>query len=149
MDKTSKVSETAQLSAPVTAQDQVIQCEITIGLEKGQYVYSAHKKSLGLPTTAEFKGRGYVLVGSLVEPPPTRKVEEGMPISWIHEGQVRLTQEIRITDPESFQLVLRVYAQICDGKTCHEFTDVVVSDGEMTTMMDFRGNFESSPSLHD
>jgi len=54
-----------------------------------------------------------------------------------------------MTDPKNFQLVLRVYAQICDDRTCHEFTDVVASDGGMTTMMDFQGDFESSPSLRD
>ena len=70
-----------------------------------------------------------------------------MPASWIHEGNVQLTQNIRVTDPEQFQLVLRVYSQICDKASCHEFTDVVVSDGKTTTMMDCQGSFESLPSL--
>jgi hypothetical protein len=148
MDKISRVNEIARLPEPVTTRDQVIQCRIAIELEKDHYTYSAHKTSLGLPTTAEFRGQGYALVGSLDEPPPTRKEEEGMgETSWIHKGQVQLAQSIRVTDLERFQLVLRVYLQICDDRSCHEFTDVVVADGKSTAMMDFQGDFKSTPSL--
>ena len=69
--------------------------------------------------------------------------------SWIHKGQVQLTQSIRVTDPEEFQLVLRVYFQICDDRSCHEFTDVVVADGKSTAMMDFQGDFKSTRFLRD
>jgi len=147
MDKISTVSEIAHLSAPVTTEGQVIQCEIEIGLEDGKYSYSSHKKSLGLPTRAEFRGQGYTLEGPLLEPPPARKEEPDMSASWIHKGKVRLTQVIRVTDPERFQLILRVYAQICDETTCHEFTDIVVSDGRTTELMDYQGVFESAPPL--
>jgi len=147
MDEISQVSEIAHLSEPVRAEGQVLRCEISVDLEEGQYSYSAHRKSLGLPTTTEFRGRGYVLEGPLLEPPPTRVEHAGMPTSWVHRGRLRLTQAIRVTDPEAFELILRVYAQICDDRTCHEFTDVVVSDGKTTELMDYQGSFESAPPL--
>ncbi len=134
-------SDLAMLSAPVVDRDQLVECVTTIRLPEGKHVYSVHRQSVGRPTQAEFRGTGYELVGELLEPEPRR--EEGpLGMDWILEGEVSLRQTLRVTDPKRFYLLLHVYAQVCDDRSCHEFRAMVATEGRGTEFTEFQGRFE-------
>ena len=52
---------------------------------------------------------------------------------------------IRVTDVETFQLLMQIYAQVCDEDGCHEFRAVVGSDGLETHFSEYRGRFGRQP----
>ena len=58
-----------------------------------------------------------------------------------------LTQTIQITDPEKFHMVIQVYAQVCDDKSCHEFRATLENNGADEPFQDYRGNFDEQPKL--
>lgn len=135
-------SDVARLSEEVSGKGQRLNCSVAINLPPGRHIYSAHKKSLGVPTRVEFRGTGYRLIGRLTEPEP----EPSAGGDWILEGQVELKQEIEITKPQEFQMLLQVYAQVCDDESCHEFRAILQNDGGVE-FFEFRGDFDRQPKL--
>ncbi|MGK0185874.1 MAG: serine protease Do [Verrucomicrobiales bacterium] len=140
-------SEVARLSEKVTKAGQQLQCVVTINLPSDKHVYSAHKKSVGRPTQIDFRGIGYRLVSTFTEPPPKEILDPLVGSNWILEGEVNLTQTIQITDPDNFQMVIKVYAQVCDDKSCHEFRAILENNGADESFKGFRGNFDHQPKL--
>jgi membrane-associated protease RseP (regulator of RpoE activity) len=132
----------ARLSEVPIEPGQTVRCIVTLDLPEDKYVYSAHKKSMGLPTELEFRGTGFELVGPVIEP-ISRKVEAaGLEPSWVLDGKVEFEQAIRITDLSRFQIVLRVYAQVCDADSCHEFRTLISSTPGQADFVDYRGTYE-------
>jgi hypothetical protein len=119
---------------------------VTIDLPEDKHVYSMHQSGFGVPTQLEFRGRGYELLGAAAEPEP-RKVESGalLPM-WILSGKVELRQRLRVTDAERFQLLLQIYAKVCDEERCHEFRTVVGCDGADGSFVEYRGRFHQHPA---
>jgi len=140
-------SEVARFDEPVTESGQELTCTVTINLPEGKHIYSMHRRGFGVPTQLSFRGRGYELVGSAEEPPPAKVVSEGLEPTWILEGRVELRQRIRVTDVERFQVLLQIYAQVCDEERCHEFRAVVGSDGSAGEFSEYRGRFERQPKI--
>jgi hypothetical protein len=137
-------SDLARLSGAVSQPGQELACIVTIKLPPDRHIYSVHREGFGLPTQLEFRGHGYELSGPVQEPPPRKVEDPGVEPMWILEGTVELRQLIRITDPQRFQLLLHVYAQVCDNKSCHEFRSVIVSDGRDPSFKEFHGRFDQS-----
>jgi S1-C subfamily serine protease len=135
-------SDVARLDGRVVEKGQRVKCLVAINLPPGRHIYSAHKKGVGVPTRIDFRGTGYRLVDGLLEPVPTPSADG----DWILEGRVEFVQEIEITDPQEFQMLLQVYAQVCDDSSCHEFRAVLENDGE-EEFFEFRGDFERQPQL--
>ena len=141
-------SDVARLSEPVNRTGQVLRCLVSIKLPEGKHVYSMHRKGFGIPTHLVFRGRGYELLGPAEEPDPKRLSVPGMPEDmWILEGRVEFVQRLRVTDAQRFQLLLQVYAQVCDESSCHEFRAVLGSDGSDGTFKEYRGPFERQPRI--
>ena len=135
-------SDVARLSGEALRKGQRLNCTVMINLPPGRHIYSAHRKGTGVPTRVEFRGGGYRLTGGLTEPEP-KLTADG---DWILEGQVVLEQEIEITNPEEFQMLLQVYAQVCDDKSCHEFRAILQNDGAVE-FFEFRGDFDLQAKL--
>ena len=131
-------SEVARLEENVTHAGQHLDCIVSIPLLPGRHIYSVHKKSIGLPTEVKFRGLGFRLAGGLIEPLPI-KTNQG---DWILEGDVELRQPIEITDPETFQMLLEVTAQVCDDRSCHLFHSVLQSR-EGIGFSEYDGDFKS------
>ena len=140
-------SDLARLSETVTHPGQLLSCTVSIKLPAGDHIYSVHKKGFGVPTLLDFRGHGYRLVGEVQEPPPREMADPGVTTMWVLEGDVELKQIIEVTDSDSFQLLLRVYAQVCDEERCHEFQAIIVSDGRTQGFMEFHGKFEVTPEI--
>ncbi len=140
-------SSLATLSDPVTANGQRVECVISMKLPRERHIYSVNNQGMGQPTRLEFRGRGYRLIGDLIEPPPKEMIGPNNEPSWILEGDVSLAQMIEITDHNHFQLLLHVYAQVCDAQSCHEFRAMVSSDGSSRPFREFRGRFERQPLI--
>lgn len=139
-------SEVARLTDPVERNGQVVTCEVRIALAPDEHVYSMHRKGFGVPTQLVFRGRGYEMLGETEEPEPIER--ESMPgedSMWLLEGEVVLRQRIRVTEAARFQLLLQVYAQVCDAERCHEFRAVLGSDGTDGKFTEYRGPFEQQP----
>ena len=137
-------NEVALLSERVTKKNQQVTCAVHLSLPKDKHIYSMHQKGFGLPTTVEFRGTGYQLLGPTVEPKP-KPVLGGIEPMWILEGNVSLVQEILVTDPESFFIQLDIYAQICDDRNCHELRASVYSDGSSTSFYEFTSDPDKLP----
>lgn len=137
-------SDVARLSGKVREAGQDLTCIVSLRLPAGQHVYSAHKLGFGMPTRLEFRGTGYKLAGPLHEPAPRKIVQTGLEPMWVLDGQVELRQAIRVTDPGRFQLLLRVYAQVCDDRSCHEFRAVIGNNGSDEGFTEYHGRFEEA-----
>ena len=140
-------SDIARLSERVTRAGQVVTCKISIDLPPGKHVYSVHNKGFGQPTRVDFRGEGYELVGDLSEPAPDEIGNGVTGTMWILHGNIELTQKIRITDPGQFCMFLRVYAQVCDDKSCHEFLAILENHGSDIHFSEYRGDFDQQPKL--
>ena len=140
-------SEIAFLSEKVTRLNQEMSCRVIIDLPETMHIYSAHKRGFGVPTNVTFRGRGYRLLGSLREPQPREIPGEDGESMWILDGRVELKQKIRITNPDDFSMVIDVYAQVCDDKSCHEFRAVLENVGSTEEFSEFRGDFHQLPRL--
>jgi S1-C subfamily serine protease len=137
-------NELAFLSDKITFKDQKITCTVSIRLPAGKHIYSMHHLGFGLPTTVEFRGTGYQLMGPTIEPPP-HQVQGGIEPMWVHEKDVSLRQKIVITDPDLFMIQLNVYAQVCDDRHCYELRSSIYSDGSSTHFFEFTSNSENLP----
>jgi membrane-associated protease RseP (regulator of RpoE activity) len=140
-------SKVARLSGAVTHVGQKLTCHVSIKLPEDKHIYSMHRGGVGVPTQLEFRGRGYKLLGPTVEPEPRMLAEGGLDPAWILDGEVELKQTIEVLDPASFQLLLQVYAQVCDESRCHEFRAMIGNDGSGETFSEFRGRFENQPEV--
>ncbi|NNC87895.1 MAG: PDZ domain-containing protein [Akkermansiaceae bacterium] len=140
-------TEVARLSDTVREPGQRLTCRVRIKLPEDKHIYSVHREGFGVPTYLEFRGRGYRLVGPVEEPVPRKVEESGLEPMWIHEGVVELTQAIEVTDPALFQLLVQVYAQVCDEQGCHEFRAVAGNDGSEKDFFEFRGHFDRQPEV--
>lgn len=138
-------SDLARLSGDVAEKGQELTCSVSMKVPPGWHIYSVHRKGFGMPTQLEFRGRGYQLVGAIQEPQPKKLDQEGLEPMWILEGSVEFRQIIRVTSPSDFQLVLRVYAQVCDDQSCHEFLSAIANHGSNQVFTEFRGHFEGLP----
>ena len=83
------------------------------------------------------------MIGTIEEPLPQEVSEPGLEPMWILKGDVELKQVLEVTDPNQFQLLLRVYAQVCDDKRCYEFRSIIVSDGRREHFYEYHGKFEA------
>ena len=119
-------------------------CLISMKVPPDKHIYSVHQKGFGLPTRMEFRGNGFELIGAIEEPRPRRigVGEDALEPMRVLDGTVEFRQRIRITDPKEFHLVLRVYAQVCDDRSCHEFLSVVANEGSHEGFIEFRGRFD-------
>jgi S1-C subfamily serine protease len=140
-------SSVALLSAVPIEPGQLLHCVVTIDVPAGKHIYSMQRPSLGLPTTIDFRGRGYALVGPVKEPAPHKIEAAGLDPNWVLDGKIELEQTIRITDLARFKMVLRVYAQVCDENGCHEFQAVVTHQPGEQTFADFRDRFEDEVEI--
>lgn len=140
-------SKVARLTEPVSHDGQELACVIAINVPEEKHIYSMHQKGFGVSTNVSFRGVGYELLGTTQEPSPEKVELSGMDPMWIHRGRVEFRQRIRVTDSERFQLLLQVYAQVCDEQRCHEFRAVVGSDGAQVTFTDYQGRFQSRPEI--
>jgi membrane-associated protease RseP (regulator of RpoE activity) len=145
-DKKNEKSDLAMLSAEVTKAGQKLTCVVSINLQEGDHVYSVHKKGFGLPTRLEFRGKGYKVLGGVEEPDPV-EVKDGGDVMWIHEGSLLFKQRIVVTDPDNFNLVLRVYAQVCDDQQCSELRSVISNRGQGVGFSEHRGDFDRLPVI--
>ena len=143
-------SDVARLSERVSREGQELSCLVAINLPTDKHIYSVHRKGMGQPTRVDFRGSGYRLIGSIGEPQPLEVKDPALGSSWVLHGQVELTQRIKITDPNKFHMVIRVYAQVCDDRSCHEFRAILENDGSDESFLEYRGDFEhqSRLSLH-
>lgn len=137
----------ARLSEPITEDGQVLDCVITIRLPESKHIYSVYRESFGQPTQVEFRGRGYRLLGKLEESEPVLFDDDGEEHSWILGGDVQFLQTIQVTSRRQFQLLLHVYAQVCDDRSCYEFRAMVNNDGASQTFTEFRGDFDQQPLI--
>jgi len=137
VDKEQRASKLAFLSAVPKQNGQELTLTVTIAVPTDCHVYSANQPGFGLPTKVTFRGRGFELLGALQEPPPRAVQQEGLETMWIHDGDVALSQCIRITDIAAFQMVLEVYAQVCDASSCHEFRAAVSHADGKTSFLEF------------
>lgn len=135
-------SDVARLSAIVSQRGQRLSCTVSINLPPDRHVFSAHKKGLGVPTRIGFRGSGYRLINGLTEPDPKPSADG----DWVLEGLVKFEQQIEITNPGEFQMLLQVYAQVCDDDSCHEFRALLQNDGA-EEFFEFRGDFDRQPKL--
>ena len=119
-------SDLAVLSEKVTRNGQHNKCRISIHLPSGRHIYSVHKDGIGLPTRADFRGKGFRLIGKMKEPRPTKDPHG----DWIHEGEVELEQEFEVTSVENFEMQIRISAQVCDDKSCHRLRAQLHNTGE-------------------
>ena len=136
-------SDLARLSGKVSRSGQELDCLITMKVPPDKHIYSVHQKGFGMPTQLDFRGKGFELIGAIEEPRP-RKIgvgEDALEPMWVLNGIVEFRQSIRITDPKEFHLVLRVYAQVCDDQSCHEFQSIVANDGLNEEFIEFQGRF--------
>ncbi|MDA0767990.1 MAG: PDZ domain-containing protein [Verrucomicrobia bacterium] len=138
-------SEIARLTAKPTRPGQRITALLTIKLPHDKHIYSMHRRSLGVPTQLEFRGKGFKLIGPTEEPPPKKFDEDSVAPSWILDGEVQLKQILEVTNPDDFQLLIQIYAQVCDEQHCHEFRAVVENDGTEPFFTDYRGHFDRQP----
>jgi membrane-associated protease RseP (regulator of RpoE activity) len=145
-DKEAEKSNLAVLSEDVSKEGQEITCVVSMNLEPENHVYSMHKKGFGLPTKLEFRGAGFVLLGSAEEPIPQKR-GKGEDVMWVHKGSVLFKQKIKVTDPEKFHLVLRAYAQICDEQRCSELMAVITNQAEGSGFTEYRGDFDQLPVI--
>lgn len=136
-------SNLAHLSEPAASEGQILSCRILLRLPKGKHIYSAHRVGFGLPTQFDFRGTGFDRVGEIREPSPTLVSQSNLDPMWTLSGTVAFEQLIKITDPDTFHLYLKLYAQVCDDRSCHELTSIVECDGQTTVFYDYAGDFES------
>jgi hypothetical protein len=139
------VSDVARLSDKVVEAGQELTCIVSIPLPPDKHVYSMHRIGFGVPTQLEFRGGGFELVGPTEEPVPRKIVQADLEPMWVLDGTVELRQTIRITDPARFQLLLQVYAQVCDDHRCHEFRAILGNDGSDQAFFEFQGRFDRRP----
>ena len=140
-------SEIARLTAKPTRPGQRITALLTIKLPPDKHIYSMHRRGLGVPTQLEFRGKGFKLIGPTEEPPPKIFGEDSVEPSWILDGEVQLQQILEVTNPDDFQLLIQIYAQVCDDESCHEFRAVVENDGTEESFTDYRGHFDRQPKI--
>ncbi len=143
-DKESEKSDLAALSGEVKKARQELTCSVSMNLQEGDHIYSVHKKGFGLPTRLEFRGTGFELLGDIDEPEPIKKQDSAL-VMWMHQGTLLFKQKIVVTDPDNFNLVLRVYAQVCDDKRCSELRSVISNQGKGVIFTEYRGEFDSLP----
>jgi S1-C subfamily serine protease len=142
-----KVSEIARLSETVHSKGQTIECVFIVKIPEGKYVYSVHKKSLGIPTSIIFRGAGYELAGKLEEPKPILDELEGIEASWIHKAILVIKQKIVITDPKAFTLFAKLDAQLCDKSHCYQLNAVVYNNGEQVNFSEYLGHFNKKKTV--
>lgn len=140
-EKDQKYTDLATLSDTVKENGQMLTCTIKINIPKGQHIYSVHQKGMGVPSDLQFRGRGYKLVGRIEEPPPRKIDQPGLDPMYVLEGSINLVQKIQVTDVTQFNLLMQIYAQVCDDRHCHEFRTVVSNDGTTQAFAEFRGRF--------
>lgn len=141
-----EVGDLARLSGTVAARGQELTCTVMFALAPGKHIYSANLRGFGLPTRVNFRGRGYRLIGGLAEPPPVA-IGEGPTQMWILEGDVALRQRIEVTDPDAFEILLEVSAQVCDEVHCDAFRAVLRNDGSTEAFSEFGGPLDQQPTI--
>jgi len=140
-------SDLARLSGKAARPGEELTCVVRLQLPAGHHVYSMHRKGFGIPTQLEFRGTGYLLVGTAHEPPPRKIEQTGLQPMWILEGPVEFRQTLRVTDPTKFQLLLRVYAQVCDDQACHEFLATTWNNGLEEGFREYHGHFQQAAAV--
>ena len=135
-------SDMARLSDKVERIAQKLTVTLSIDLPPGQSIHSVFKRGKGIPTQIEFRGTGYRLAGEIIEPEP-KKSKYG---DWIHDGKLDFKQEIIVTGPDKFYLIVEFNAQVCDATSCHPLRAVLRTEGD-ASFYEFQGDFEGQPKL--
>ena len=145
--KEARKSDLAVLSSPIKTRGQAVNCTIKLKIPEGKHIYSLHKKGFGMPTRVEFRGHGFRRIGPVVEPEPIQLTQPNIESMWTLDGPVVLSQRIEVTDPEQFNLVVQINAQVCDDRSCYELQARLASDGRTTTFYEFYRSLDNLPNI--
>jgi hypothetical protein len=136
----------ARLSEKPVLTGQEIVLTVTLDLPPDKHIYSLHREGFGIPTSLNFRGHGYQLLGITQEPMPG-KITGGIEPMWILEGRIQLVQKIRITDARKCFILVDIQAQVCDVHHCHALHSAAMNDGSSNTFFEFRGDVATHPPI--